>query len=113
MPLDLAYSNGNRKLANVIFKGEMIQKVKEHAVKKDNDLEIFKKSINQAQKANEKRFEKELKEKAAIMKLKNEEADAKRTKIQTNKKKDAYDKEMGLRADYDALMAADAKLKSE
>ena len=54
-----------------------------------------------------------MKEKAAIMKLKNEEADAKRTKIQTNKKKDAYDKEMGLRADYDALMAADAKLKSE
>ena len=32
VPLDLAYSNGNRKLANVIFKGEMMQKVKEHAV---------------------------------------------------------------------------------
>lgn len=62
---------------------------------------------------NEKRFEKELKEKAAIMKLKNEEADAKRNKIQANKKKDAFDKEMGLRADYDALMAADAKLKAD
>ena len=43
VPLDLAYSNGNRKLANVIFKGEMMQKVKEHAVKKEKDLKEVKK----------------------------------------------------------------------
>ena len=81
VPLDLAYSNGNRKLANVIFKGEMIQKVKEHAIKKEHDLELFKKDIKSKEKANDKRYEKELKEKAREMKLKNEEADAKRTKI--------------------------------
>jgi hypothetical protein len=46
VPLDLAYSSGNRKLANVIFKSEMIQKVKEHAIKKEHDLELTKKQIN-------------------------------------------------------------------
>jgi hypothetical protein len=46
VPLDLAYSNGNRKLANVIFKSEMVQKVKEYAIKKEHDLETTKKEIN-------------------------------------------------------------------
>lgn len=44
--MDLAYSNGNRKLANVIFKSEMVQKVKEYAIKKEHDLETTKKEIN-------------------------------------------------------------------
>ena len=91
----------------------MIQKVKEHAVKKEHDLELVKKDINQKQKRDEKRFEKELKEKAAMLKHKNEEADAKRNKIQTNKKKDAWEREMALRADYEELMEADQKLKAE
>lgn len=43
----------------------MIQKVKEHAIKKEHDLEIVKKDINQKQKRDEKRYEQELKLKAA------------------------------------------------
>lgn len=46
VPLDLGYSNGNRKLATVIFKSEMVQKVKEYAIKKEHDLELVKKEIN-------------------------------------------------------------------
>jgi len=42
-----------------------------------------------------------------MLKHKNEEADAKRNKIQTNKKKDAWEREMALRADYEELMEAD------
>jgi hypothetical protein len=42
VPLDLSYSQGNRKLANVIFKSECVQKVKEASIKRDMDIEHTK-----------------------------------------------------------------------
>lgn len=43
------YSLENRKMANHIFKQEMVLKVKEYQVKKDNDIEVLKDKINSKQ----------------------------------------------------------------
>ena len=87
VPLDLSYSQGNRKLANVIFKSECVQKVKEASIKRDMDIEHTKAQIIAKTAKNEKRYAKELKERDTMLKQKNEEWEVKRNMVVNNKKK--------------------------
>ena len=38
VPLDMEYAKETRKQANILFKQEMIKKVEEYQIKKENDL---------------------------------------------------------------------------
>lgn len=81
VPLDLSYSIGNRKLANVIFKTECVQKVKEAGIKKQMDIEHTKAKIIAKNDKNEKRFAKEIKDRDTQLKAKNTEWEIKRDMV--------------------------------
>jgi hypothetical protein len=62
VPLDLGYSQGNRRVARVIFETELVNKVKEASVKREMDIEATKAQIIARAAKSEKRYAKEVKD---------------------------------------------------
>ena len=103
VPLDRQYVQGSRKLAQVIFKTECVQKVKEYQLKKEIDLEQTKAHIVARQKKDEVRFAKEIKERDLEMTRKNYAYEEKRDKVQAQKDGIEKDKARDLRERHEKM----------
>lgn len=113
VPLDRQYVQGSRKLAQVIFKTECVQKVKEHQLKKEIDLEQTKAHIVARQKKDEVRFAKEIRERDLEMKRKNFAYEEKRDKVQAQKDGIEKDKARDLRERHEKMKIANEKQRAE